>query len=128
MTQKHESTLLGDNLRYADDNTLMAESEEELKSLVRVKEESGKAGLKLMSVESVMLSNHLILCCPLLLPPSVFPNIRVFSNESVLRIRLPKYWGFSFSISPSNEYSGLISFRSDWLDHLVVQGTFKSLL
>ena len=84
--------------------------------------------LKLMSIESVMLSNHLILCCPLLLLPSVFPNIRVFSSESVLRIRWPKYWSFSFSISPSNEYSGLISFRMDWLDLLAVQGTLKSLL
>ena len=83
---------------------------------------------KLMSIESVMPSNHLILCCPLLLLPSVFPNIRVFSSESVLRIRWPKYWSFSFSISPSNEYSGLISFRMDWLDLLAVQGTLKSLL
>ena len=84
--------------------------------------------LKLMSIESVMPSNHLILCCPLLLLPSVFPNIRVFSSESVLCIRWPKYWSFSFSISPSNEYSGLISFRMDWLDLLAVQGTLKSLL
>ena len=84
--------------------------------------------LKLMSIESVMPSNHLILCCPLLLPPSVFPSIRVFSNESVLSIRWPKYWSFSFSISPSNEYSGLISFRIAWLDLLEVQGTLKSLL
>ena len=84
--------------------------------------------LKLMSIESVMPSNHLILCCPLLLPPSVFPCIRVFSNESVLRIRWPKYWTFSFSISSSNEYSGLISVRTDWLDLLSVQGTLKSLL
>ena len=84
--------------------------------------------LRLMSIESVMPSNHLLLCCPLLLPPSVFPSIRVFSNESVLCIKWPKYWSFSFSISPSNEYSGLISFRVDWLDLLVVQGTFKSLL
>ena len=81
-----------------------------------------------MSIESVMPSNHLILCHPLLLPPSIFPTIRVFSNESVLRIRWPKYWSFSFSISPSNEYSGLISFRMDWLDLLAVQGTLKSLL
>ena len=84
--------------------------------------------LKLMSIESVMPSNHLILCRPLLLPPSIFPSIRVFSNESVLCIRWPKSWSFSFSISPSNEYSGLISFRIDWLDFLVVQGTLKSLL
>ena len=83
---------------------------------------------KLMSMESVMPSNHLILFCPLLLPPSVFPSIRVFSIESVLHIRWPKYWSFSFSTSPSNEYSGLISFRMDCLDLLVVQGTFKSLL
>ena len=75
-----------------------------------------------------MLSNHLILCHPLLLPPSIFPSIRVFSNESVLCIRWPKYWSFSFSISPSNEYSGLISFRIDWLDFPAVQGTLKSLL
>ena len=74
---------------------------------------------KLMFIESVMLSNHLILCRPLLLPPSIFPSSRVFSNESVLHIRWPKYWSFSFSISPSNEYSGLISFRMDWLDLLV---------
>ena len=79
-----------------------------------------------MSIESVIPSNHLILCCPLLLPPSIFPSIRVFSNESVLHIRWPKYW--SFNINPSNEYSGLISFRMDWLDVLAVQGTFKSLL
>ena len=81
-----------------------------------------------MSIESVMPSNHLILCCPLLLPPSIFPNIRVFSNESVLRIRLPRYWSFSYSISPSSEYPGLISFSIDWLDLLAVQGTLKSLL
>ena len=78
--------------------------------------------LKLMSIELVMPANHLILSRPLLLPPSIFPSIRVFSNESVLRIRWPKYWSFSFSISPSNEYSGLISFRMDWLDLLAVQG------
>ena len=84
--------------------------------------------LKLMSIESVMPSNHLILCRPLLLLPSIFPSIRVFSNESVLHIRWTKYWSFSFSISPSNEYSGLISFRMDWLDFLAVQGTLKSLL
>ena len=84
--------------------------------------------LKLMSVESVMPSNHLILRHPLLLLPSIFPSIRVFSNESVLHIRWPKYWSFSFSISPSNDYSGLISFRMDWLDLLAVQGTLKSLL
>ena len=83
---------------------------------------------KLMSIESVMPSNHLILCCPLLLPPSIFPSIKVFSNESALCIRLPNYWSFSFNISPSNEYSGLISFRLDWLDLLAVQGTLKSLL
>ena len=83
--------------------------------------------LKLMSTESVMPSNHLILCHPLLLLPSIFPSIRVFSTESVLHIRWPKYWSFSFSISPSNEYSGLISFRMDWLDLLAVQGTLKSL-
>ena len=75
-----------------------------------------------------LLSNHFILCRPLLLPPSIFPSIRVFSNESVLHIKWPKYWSFSFSISPSNEYSGLISFRMDWLDFLSVQGTLKSLL
>ena len=82
--------------------------------------------LKLMSIESVTLSNHLILRRPLLLPPSIFPSIRVFSNESVLCISWPKYWSFSFSISPSNEYSGLISIRMDWLDLLAVQGTVKS--
>ena len=84
--------------------------------------------LKLMSIELVMPSNHLILCHPLLLPPSIFPSIRVFSNESVLHIRWPKYWSFTFSISPSSEYPGLISFRIDWLDLLAVQGTLKSLL
>ena len=84
--------------------------------------------LNVVSIESVMPSNHLILCHPLLLPPSIFPSIRVFSSESVLHIRWPKYWSFSFSISPSNEYSGLISFRMDCLDLLVVQGTLKSLL
>ena len=84
--------------------------------------------LKLMSNESVMPSNHLILCCPLLLPPSISPSIRVFSNESVLCVRWPKYWSFSFNISPSNEYSGLISFRMDWLDLLAVQETLKSLI
>ena len=84
--------------------------------------------LKLLSIELVMPSNHLILCRPLLLPPSIFPSVRVFPNESVLCIRWPKYWSFSFSISPSNEYSGLISFRMDWLDLLAVQGTLKSLL
>ena len=82
--------------------------------------------LKLMSIELVMSSNHLILCHSLLLPPSIFPSIRVFLNKSVLCIRWPKYWSFSFSISPSNEYSGLISFRMDWLDLLAVQGTLKS--
>ena len=82
--------------------------------------------LKLMSIESMIPSNHLILCCPLLLLPSIFPSIRVFSSGSVLRIRWPKYWSFSFSISPFNEYSGLISFKIDWLDLLVVQGTLKS--
>ena len=80
-----------------------------------------------MSMESVMPSNHLILCRPLLFLPSIFPSIRVFSNESALRIRWPEYWSFSFSISPSNEYSGLISFRTDWFDLLAVQGTLKSL-
>ena len=84
--------------------------------------------LKLVSIESVMPSNHLILCHPLLLLPSIFPSIRVFSSESVLHIRWPKYWSFSFTISPSKEYSGLISFRMDWLDLLAVQGTLKSLL
>ena len=84
---------------------------------------------KPMSIKSMMPSNHLILCRPLLLLPSIFPSIReIFSNESALRIRWPKYWSFSFSLSPSNEYSGLISFRMDWLDLLSVQGTLKSLL
>ena len=84
--------------------------------------------LKLMSIELVMPFNHLILCRPLLLPPSVIPSIRIFSNESVIHIRWPKYWSFSFSISPFDEYSGLISFRMDWLDRLAVQGTLRSLL
>ena len=84
--------------------------------------------LRLMPIESAMPSNHLILCHPLLLLPSVFPSIRVFSNESVLHIRWPKYWSFSFSISPSNKYSGLISFRMDWFDLLAIQGSLKSLL
>ena len=84
--------------------------------------------LKLTSIELVMPSNHFILCCPLSLLPSIFPSIRVFSNESVLCIRLPKHWNFSFSISPSNKYSGLISFRTDWFDLLAVQWTLKSLL
>ena len=84
--------------------------------------------LRFMSTESVMPFNHLILCHPLLLPSSIFPSIRVFSNESVLHIRGPKYWCFSFSISPANEYSGLISFRMDWFDHLAAQRTLKSLL
>ena len=88
---------------------------------------SSQSLLKLMSIESVMPSNHLILCCPLLCLPSIFPSIRVFSNASVLHIRWPEYWNFSFSISPSNEYSGLISFRIDWFDLLDVQRTLKSL-
>ena len=86
------------------------------------------SSLKLMFIESVMPSNHLIFCRPLLLLPSIFPSIRVFSNESALHIRWPKYWSFSFSLSPSNEYSGLIFFRMDWFDHLAVQGNLKSLL
>jgi len=81
-----------------------------------------------MSIVLVMPSNHLILCRPLLLLPSIFPSIKVFSNESALHVRWPKYWSFSFNISPSNEHPGLISFRMDWLDHLAVQGTLKSLL
>ena len=88
---------------------------------------NSQSSLKLMPIELAMPSNHLILCRPLLLPPSIFPSIRVFSNESVLLIRWPKYWSFSFNISPSNEYSRLISFRMDWLDLLAVQGTLKSL-
>ena len=84
--------------------------------------------IQLISIELVMPSKHLIFCCPLLLPPSIFPSIRVFSNESVLRIRWPKHWSFSFRISPSNEYSGLISFRIDWFDLPAVQETLKSLL
>ena len=84
--------------------------------------------LKLIPIELVMSSNHLILCRPLVLLPSIFPSIRVFSKESVLHIRWPKYWSFSFNISPSNEYSGLISFKIDWFDLLAVQGTLKSLL
>ena len=89
---------------------------------------TSRSSPKLMSIESVMPSNHLILCCSLLLLPSIFPIIRVFSNETALRIRWPKYWSFNFKISPSNEHPGLISFRMDWLDLLAVQGTLKSLL
>ena len=89
---------------------------------------NSRSSSKLMSIESVMPSNHLILCCPLLLLPSIFPSIRIFSNESVLHIRWPKYWSFSFNISPSNQHPGLISFRMDWLDLLAVQRTLKSLL
>jgi len=128
----------------------MAESEEVLKSLLMKVKESEKVGLKLniqktkimasgpitnsrsspkpMSIESVMLSNHLILCRPLLLLPSIFPSTRVFSNESALWIRWPKYWRFILSISPSSEHPGLISFKMDCLDLLAVQGTLKSLL
>ena len=83
--------------------------------------------IKLMSIELVMPSNHFIFCHPLLLPPSIFPSSRVFSSDSILHIRWPKYWSFSFSTSPSNEYSGLVSFRIDWFDHLAVQGTLKGL-
>ena len=89
---------------------------------------NSRSSLKLISIESVMPSNHLIFCRPLLLPPSIFPSIRVFSKESALHLRWPKYWSYSFNISPSNEYSGLISFRMTWLDLLAVQGTLKSLL
>ena len=89
---------------------------------------NSRSSPKLMSIESLMPSNHLILCRPLHLQSSIFPSIRVLSNESALRIRWPKYWSFSFNISPSNEHSGLISFRMDWLDLLAVQGTLKSLL
>ena len=89
---------------------------------------NSRSSLKLMSIESVMPSSHLILCRPLLLLPPIPPSIRVFSNESTLHMRWPKYWSFSFSISPSNEHPGLISFRMDWLDLLAVQGTLKSLL
>ena len=89
---------------------------------------SSQSLLKLMSIELMMLSNRLILYCPLLLLPSIFPSIRVFSNKSVVHIRWPKYWSFSFNINPSNEYSGLISFRIDWLDLFAFQGTLKSLL
>ena len=89
---------------------------------------NSRSSLRLTSIESVMPSSHLILCRPLLLLPPIFPSIRVFSNESALRLRWPKYWSFSFSISPSNEHPGLISFRMNWLDLLAVQGTLKSLL
>ena len=89
---------------------------------------NSRSSLRLTSIESVMPSNHLILCCPLLLLPSISPSIRVFSNQSALHIRWPKYWSFSFNIRPSNEYPELISFRMDWLDLLAVQGTLKSLL
>ena len=89
---------------------------------------NSRSSSKLMSIELVMPSSHLILCCPLLLLPPVLPSIRVFSNESALRMRWPKYWSFSFNISPSNEHPGLVSFTMDWLDLLAVQGTLKSLL
>ena len=89
---------------------------------------NSRSSLKLMSIESVMPSSHLTFCCPLLLLPAIPPSIRVFSNESTLHMRWPKYWSFSFSLSPSNEHPGLISFRMDWLDLLAVQGTLKSLL
>ena len=89
---------------------------------------NSRSSLRLISIESVMPSNHLILCPPLLLPSPIFPSIKVFSNELALHIRWPKYWSFTFNISPSNEHSGLISFRMDWLDLLAVQGTLKSLL
>ena len=89
---------------------------------------NSQSSLRLTSIESVMPSSHLILCCPLLLSPSIIPSIRVFSNESTLRMRWPKNWSFSFNISPSNEHPGLISLRMDWLDLLAVQGTLKSLL
>ena len=89
---------------------------------------NSRSSLKFTSIESVMPSNHLILCCPFLLLPSIFPSIRVFSDESTLHSRWPKYWSFSFNISPSNEHPGLISFRTDWLDLLAVQGTLRSLL
>ena len=89
---------------------------------------NSRSSPKFTSIESVMPSNHFIICHPLLFPPSIFPNIRVFPNESAILIRWPKYWSFSFNISPSNEHPGLISFRMDWLDLLAVQGTLKSLL
>ena len=109
-------SVMSDSLRPMDCSTLGFPVHHQLPELTQI-----------MSIESVMPSNHLILCCCLLLS-SIFPSIRVFSNESALRIRWPKYWSFSFSISPSNEYSGLISFRMDWFDLLAVQGILKSLL
>ena len=99
-----------------------------LRSMASLSITNSRSLLKFMSIKSVMPSNYLILCRPLLLPPSSFPSIRVFSNESILRIRWPKYWNFSFSTSLSNEHPGLISFRMNWLDLLAVQGTLKSLL
>ena len=99
-----------------------------IKQLIGADKAAAQNLLKLMPIESVMPSNHRILCCPLILLPSIFPSIRVFSNELALCIRWPKYWSFNFSISPSNEYSGLISFRIDLFDLLAVQGTLKSLL
>ena len=99
-----------------------------VQSLSHVRLFNSRSLHKLVSIESVMPSSHLIICRPLLLLPSIFPSIRVFSNESVLHIRWPKYWNFSFSISPSNEYLAMISFRRDWLDLFAFQGTLKSLL
>ena len=127
------------NLRYVDDTTLISS----VQSLSRVRLfatrwiaahqaslsiTNSRSSLKLLSIESVMPSSHLILCRPLLLLPPIPPSIRVFSNESTLRMRWPKYWNFRFNISPSNEHPGLISLRMDWLDLLAVQGTLKSLL
>ena len=109
-------------------HVLLSEPHEPLVCQASLSITNSRSLLTFMSIESVMPSNHLIVCHPLLLLPSIFPSIRVFSNESALFIRWPKYWSFSFNISPSKEYSGLISFRMDWLDLFTVQGTLKSLL
>ena len=125
-TKKHHGVRIGFSLQHQFRSSVMSDSLRPHGLQYAIT--NSWSLLKLMSIESVMPSNHLILCHPLLLLPSIFPNIRVFSNESVLHIRWPKYWSFNFSISPSNEYSGLISFRMDWLDLLAVQGALKSLL
>ena len=117
---------MGCHLRGCTESDMTEATEQQQQASLSIT--NSQSSSKPMSIESVMPSNDLILCCPLLLLPSIFPGIRVFSNESALRIRWPKYWTFSFNISPSNVYPGLISFRMDWSDLLAVQGTLKSLL